>query len=285
MLREPQDYQTPGCNTRITQLLGATPLEPKEGSVASPFRHLITPELVARARKSLCFSMKRKYAEVLGPEYTVKAGPEVTNYEYRVLQMLDTIPDIPTPKPIDFFDIVLPQVDHFGRPIGGTETWQVMIISTVPGKDAGATCQQLKHEGLVKVLREVMDCMNRLDSTIDQGGISFPEQDGNWLPLQRPLDSISNLDGDKGRVIQLPFYGGLVPGSVPIRDFVSIMSVFNQQPIKTTELLASTLTYLGPGSPDDLRFCHMDLHLDDIMVKDGKLSGIIDWEFAGWFTW
>jgi aminoglycoside phosphotransferase (APT) family kinase protein len=28
----------------------------------------------------------------------------------------------------------------------------------------------------------------------------------------------------------------------------------------------------------------MDLHCGNIMVLDGKVSGIIDWEFAGWYT-
>ncbi|KAF9266123.1 hypothetical protein L218DRAFT_956506 [Marasmius fiardii PR-910] len=30
-------------------------------------------------------------------------------------------------------------------------------------------------------------------------------------------------------------------------------------------------------------FSHGDLHDDNILVKDGQLAGIIDWEFAGWY--
>lgn len=28
----------------------------------------------------------------------------------------------------------------------------------------------------------------------------------------------------------------------------------------------------------------MDLHLGNIMVHQGRLSGIVDWEFSGWYT-
>lgn len=31
------------------------------------------------------------------------------------------------------------------------------------------------------------------------------------------------------------------------------------------------------------RFTHADLSPSNIMVKDGKITAIIDWEFAGWF--
>lgn len=30
-------------------------------------------------------------------------------------------------------------------------------------------------------------------------------------------------------------------------------------------------------------FTHADLHLRNIMVRDGSITGIIDWEFSGWY--
>ncbi|CAD6577753.1 MAG: hypothetical protein TREMPRED_002031 [Tremellales sp. Tagirdzhanova-0007] len=33
-----------------------------------------------------------------------------------------------------------------------------------------------------------------------------------------------------------------------------------------------------------IRFCHMDLHPGNIMVHQGRLSGIIDGEICGWYT-
>ncbi|GLB39988.1 putative choline/ethanolamine kinase [Lyophyllum shimeji] len=32
-----------------------------------------------------------------------------------------------------------------------------------------------------------------------------------------------------------------------------------------------------------IRFTHADLHVGNIIVKDGRLAAIIDWEFAGWY--
>lgn len=42
---------------------------------------------------------------------------------------------------------------------------------------------------------------------------------------------------------------------------------------------------MGPSDAIDIRFCHMDLHPGNIMVHDGQVSVIIDWELAGWYTW
>ena len=33
----------------------------------------------------------------------------------------------------------------------------------------------------------------------------------------------------------------------------------------------------------DIVFTHADLHFSNIMVSDGHISGIIDWETAGWY--
>ena len=33
----------------------------------------------------------------------------------------------------------------------------------------------------------------------------------------------------------------------------------------------------------EIKFTHGDLHFSNIMINDGHISGIIDWEFAGWY--
>ena len=33
----------------------------------------------------------------------------------------------------------------------------------------------------------------------------------------------------------------------------------------------------------DVVFTHGDLHFHNVIVKDGHISGIIDWECAGWY--
>jgi len=248
------------------------------------FLSLITPELITRARSHHYTKHPLKYAEVIDPQHTVKLGPGVLHYEYRVLHFLNTLEDVPVSQPLEFFDIEVPLVDYFGKVIGGKEIWHVMVISTMPGKDMGELVRHLKPEEEVVILRDVMRVMERINSTINAGAL-FPNSHGEWSQLERKVTSVSDLDGNGGRSIQLPFYAGLIDGSVRIEDFVSTMAEYAQQPPDTAELLLSTLHYLGPNNVSDIRFCHMDLHSNNIMVHNGRLSGIIDWELAGWYTW
>ena len=210
------------------------------------------------------------------------------NYEYRVLQFLDTITHVPTPRPIDFFDIDVPVI-HDDPTIedtdSGTEIWHVMLTSTIPGERFGSAAQSMEPEEIVKVLAKVKGCMDEINSFIAGGRAAFPDLDGNWTPLIPPIEFVSNLDCHRGHTAQLPFYGGDLDGSVYLDDFVSTMSQFARQPPDTADLLTSILKYLGPAQSSDIRFCHMNLQENSIMVHDGQLSGIIDWQYAGWYTW
>jgi len=248
------------------------------------FLSLITPELITRARSHHYTKHPLKYAEVIDAQHTVKLGPGVLHYEYRVLHFLNTLADVPAPQPLEFFNIEVPLVDYSGKPIGGKEIWHVMIISTMPGKDFGEVVRQLKHDQCVDILQKTMQCMNRINSAIGKGA-SFPDQDGIWHPLQPPTDCISNLDGDKGRYIQLPFYADYSNGSVSFHDFVSTMARNIPQPPETAKHLLPMLEYFKPNELSDIRFCHMDFNVCNIMVDNGQFSGIIDWEMAGWYTW
>ena len=37
-----------------------------------------------------------------------------------------------------------------------------------------------------------------------------------------------------------------------------------------------------PAAPDEIVLCHHDFRTGNYMVEDGRLTGILDWEFAGW---
>ncbi len=52
----------------------------------------------------------------------------------------------------------------------------------------------------------------------------------------------------------------------------------------TDPVLAYGLRWLERNAPpaDDLVLCHRDYRTGNYMVEDGRLSAIIDWEFAGW---
>jgi hypothetical protein len=57
------------------------------------FKHLITPDVIKKAKHAWCIG-PLKTVQVLDAQYTVKLGPGVTDYEYRVLQFLDTLPHV-----------------------------------------------------------------------------------------------------------------------------------------------------------------------------------------------
>jgi hypothetical protein len=59
------------------------------------------------------------------------------------------------------------------------------------------------------------------------------------------------------------------------------MTATARQPPDTAKLLQMTLLAPAPSDSNKSRFCHMDLHSANIMVS---VSGIIDWEMAGWYT-
>jgi hypothetical protein len=249
----------------------------------SSYEHLVTPDLIARALYVYCGAPLLKYAEVVDSQYAIKLGPGVSDYEYRVLQFLETIPSVPTPRPIDYFDVEVTVTDC--RTYANTcEVWHVLVMSTIPGEMLAELWDKLKPEQLVAILKETMGCIDQIDSVI-RDGASFPGPDGKWSPLQRPVDTIGDLDGEQGRCIELPYYRNVFPGCVHLDDFVARMTRTALQPPATQNLLEKTLQSLGPTTSSDIRFCHMDLNSCNIMVDKGRLSGIIDWELAGWYTW
>ena len=147
----------------------------------------------------------------------------------------------------------------------------------------------------MSILKEVRDCMDAINTAIDAGA-KFPDRNGNWSILKHDHKSISNLDREKGQCMEIPFLEVVIEGEVLLEDFATVMAPtapLLDNEYNRKELLDSVLNYLQPTTgtnhqtdgSSDIRFCHMDLHQENIMVKNGALSGIIDWEFSGWYTW
>jgi len=207
----------------------------------------------------------------------------VPSYEYRILQFLATIPEVPTPQPIDIFDMLVP-VQESDPAVEVLETWHVMVIATVPGRNLGLLLDRLKRTEFVDILKQSIRYINLINAAIDKGA-EFPDRNATWSWIRRPTNYVGNLDGTKGHYIELPFYTGVGDGVVPIELFVSVMSKGITTLPEHVELLGTTLRSVGPSGAIDIRFCHMDLHPGNIMVHNGQVSGIIDWELAGWYTW
>jgi len=259
----------------------AANLEPPS---TTSFKHLITPEVIKKAKTAWCIG-PLKTVQVLNPQYTVKLGPGVTNYEYRVLEFLDTLPHVPTPRPLAYFDMDV-TVDR--KLIGGLreetdvmETWHVIVMSTTPGQTLSSSGLVMKEGQAVSILEQVRDCMDAINTAIDAGA-KFPNRYGDWSILRHDHKSVSDLDRDGGQCLEVPLLEGLIKGQVRVDDLAKVMGPTAPQIDAKKELLNSVLKYLQlttetsrqTDGSSDIRFCHMDLLQGNIMVKNGALSGL-----------
>jgi aminoglycoside phosphotransferase (APT) family kinase protein len=113
-----------------------------------------------------------------------------------------------------------------------------------------------KH-GICRQLRQVLDTMHQTE----------------W-----PTTLIGSCDG--GLVFDARLYtvksGGRFRNEEELNDFILDVHDMTPQPMRDT---------LVKHQRKDHRIvlAHGDLHQANIMVKDGKITGLIDWEFAGWY--
>jgi hypothetical protein len=167
-------------------------------------------------------------------------------------------------------------------------------MSTIPGTTLAKVYKTTSAEQRIAVLKEVDVAMNQLDQNIESS--LFNSADGTLEVLHRPSSTISDLDGN--RCLKFPLINGWFDAPVHITDFIETMSATAPQPKEAMENLQSLLSRLCPVVPvnipslqdtqtksNSIRFCHMDNHFKNIMVQNGRLSGIIDWEMAGWYTY
>ncbi|KAF1916198.1 kinase-like domain-containing protein [Ampelomyces quisqualis] len=93
-----------------------------------------------------------------------------------------------------------------------------------------------------------------------------------------PATLIGSCDG--GPVLDARLYGiktgGPFSNEEDLNNFILDIHDMTPQPMRDT---------LVKHQRKDHRivFTHGDLHQDNIMVKDGKITGLIDWELAGWY--
>jgi len=244
--------------------------------------YLLTPQILLKARRSF----KRKYVIVLDSIHTLKLGPAsiVTSYEYRILRLLEGLGSLPLPcpRPIDFFTIkVLPsgvmERDGDGEGEAGEE-WNVIVMSTLPGRTFGKLSHTMASEERVRVLVEVRGFMEIVNEAMSMLG---SKSEGDFR-AGHDTSTISDLDG--GRCLKLPLLDGYIYGRIESSSFVSKMEEATPQTLSLCPLQHSILSTLSPSPSETIQFCHMDLHPGNILLSDGRISGIVDWELSGLYT-
>jgi aminoglycoside phosphotransferase (APT) family kinase protein len=106
-------------------------------------------------------------------------------------------------------------------------------------------------------LREILDTMRKAE----------------W-----PGTSIGSCGG--GPVFDPRLYGVKIGGPFRNEEDLNkfVLDIHDKTPQPMRDALAK-----AQRTDHRIVFTHGDLHLDNIMVKDGKITGLIDWEFAGWY--
>jgi len=201
-------------------------------------------------------SYGQKHVRVIDDRYTVKLGTGVTEYEYRILKLLERLGTLPSPRPIDFFTL--------------EGDCKVIVMSTLPGRE-----RQIGHNmgsgDRVRLLRDVWRYMERTNEVMGKSKeIVWDTSGGVMGSAMAMAKEISDLDGL--RCLRFPLLDGFINHPVELSNFVDEMSNHTPQISSMIPIQRSVLEHLGTSSPittataiattilHPIRFCHMDLH-------------------------
>jgi aminoglycoside phosphotransferase (APT) family kinase protein len=93
-----------------------------------------------------------------------------------------------------------------------------------------------------------------------------------------PATTIGSCNG--GRVLDARLYGIKIGG--PFTNETDLNKFIMDIPDETPQPMRDALLK-HQRTDHRIVLAHGDLHQDNILVKDGKITGLIDWEQAGWY--
>lgn len=158
------------------------------------------------------------------------------------------------------------------------------MMSQIPGDDLEDVISKLSDGQVASIVKELAGYLGQLRR------LEPP------APAPAPKDGASSPAAEGKKMVTAPLVGGV--GGVPGHDVRLGSSGWG--PFRS---VADFHTHLRFGEPLEywedkpavaaahgkedgaykLKFTHADIALRNIRVKDGKIAGIIDWEFAGWY--
>ncbi|KAI5777714.1 kinase-like domain-containing protein [Geopyxis carbonaria] len=163
------------------------------------------------------------------------------------------LPDLPIPEPLGLLQI-------------GETCYSFM--SYLPGQEGSSTWLTLTNTQKDRFRSDLALQLSRLRSlSNDTGSFGF---NGVCVDLRR----LSNTTNSR------------------ITTFQGFLSYLLEEPYRP--IAAEYFEYLKhcvfkselQGTADDLIFTHADLHPRNFLIgTDGEITGIIDWETAGWYPW
>ncbi|KAF7543898.1 hypothetical protein G7046_g9908 [Stylonectria norvegica] len=167
--------------------------------------------------------------------------------EYGALRLLQSHSHIPVPRPLDL-------VSDKGT--------SYLLTSRLPGVRLGLCIDTLSENEVSTLVRDMQTCLDELRA-IPKG--------------VAPNQAISNAIGG-------PCYDyRIIAGLCDDEDQGDLVGPFVSEAEFNSTLKVGALPTVCHGTGHKIVFTHADLNMRNILMHNGRLSGIVDWENSGWF--
>ncbi|KAK4242240.1 hypothetical protein C8A03DRAFT_40369 [Achaetomium macrosporum] len=165
--------------------------------------------------------------------------------EYRALDLMRRDGHIPVPRPLD---------------LACDDKGSYLLTSALPGRHIGVYIDTMTDEEVsyfIQGLRKWVEHIRSIPKTV------APEYQ---------ITDVSGKGCHDARILMAQNYDG-TDYFGPFKDEVEL----------NNQLRCGALPDVVHRAGHKIVFTHGDINMRNIMVKDGKLSGIIDWENSGWY--
>ena len=145
------------------------------------------------------------------------------------------------------------------------------VMSRIPGSLLHDKIHQISEPDLCAIVndvRAVLDCLWRLKQSPSDAGKVMLSGSGHGLP--DPVTFFDTYWGPCPSVLNCYF------------SMSSNLSIDSDNPWTEEELVATHSDAIRAVTADRIVWVHRDLQLQNILVRDGRLSWIINWENSGW---
>lgn len=139
-------------------------------------------------------------------------------------------------------------------------------MTKIPGKDLGDVIHDMSDAELKSVIKDLSGYIQQLRR--------FDKDIGGNTPAIGGLGGIPGYDSRIGSIPFGPF--------ATMADFHTYVRM--RDPIEHWELEPNVMVVHGkPEEAYKVKLTHGDITPWNIRVKNGRVTGLLDWEFAGWY--
>ncbi|KAG6819906.1 hypothetical protein H0H93_007543 [Arthromyces matolae] len=164
----------------------------------------------------------------------------------------------------------VPRVLLYAENSYGSAIW----MTRIHGVPLGEAWTELSLKNRTRIMDELHSCLLRLRECKSPRGEEISSITGGAIRTFRGYKGFIPVCKDKTQLLQFQIAHGLPSFHFDPRVPATYIGFGDRDPTGKIAHLASM--------PHSVVFAHGDLYFHNILVKDGHLSGIIDWECAGW---